>query len=259
MTPLSATLALDTKRCGGKAAALARATAAGLPVPAGVVLSVEEVDAIVAGAHNHRLLEEILEAFPDCALAVRSSAIGEDSEKHSFAGQYTSVLGVRGKDSLRQAILAIERSSHSAAAASYRARHGSVTPPKLAVVIQALLASEIAGVLFTRNPSTGENERVIEAGRGLGDAVVGGEITPDRYRVARGGTLLEHTPGEHPIELSEAQLLALDRLATDCEALFGGNQDLEWAFVGDRLYLLQCRPISRPISRPITGRAGGGQ
>lgn len=138
----------------------------------------------------------------------------------------------------------------------------------MGVVVQRLVHADCAGVLFTRHPTTGADERVIEATWGLGEAVVAGIVTPDHYRVARGGRVLEKTPGEkdcaimwseeggtaevpvpaHKVSmlcLDDMRLAALDALASACEKAFGGTQDLEWAFAADRLYLLQRRAITR--------------
>jgi pyruvate,water dikinase len=139
----------------------------------------------------------------------------------------------------------------------------------MGVVVQQLVHAEVAGVLFSRDPLTGEDVRTIEAAWGLGEAVVAGLVTPDRFRVARGGRILERVLGEKDIAirwatsgsgtteeavededqerlcLDDAALAALDDLATKCEAVFGGTQDLEFAFAAGRLYLLQRRAITR--------------
>src|SRR5690606_4326790 len=130
----------------------------------------------------------------------------------------------------------------------YRSRMGLEESSRMAVVIQQLVDSDVAGVLFTRNPVTGADERVIEATWGLGEAVVCGLVTPDSYRVARGGREIERTLGEKDIAirprstdqggepteevpvrpdlvdafcLDEAQLSALDALAATCDEVFG--------------------------------------
>jgi pyruvate,water dikinase len=122
--------------------------------------------------------------------------------------------------------------------------------------------------MFTQNPITGADERVIEASWGLGEAVVAGRVIPDQYRVDRSGTVLERTPGvkkvairtlpeggtieaEVPPELVErlclddGQLEELNRLAGRCEHVYGPARDLEWAFADGELYLLQCRAVTR--------------
>lgn len=138
----------------------------------------------------------------------------------------------------------------------------------MAIVLQALVPAESAGVLFTKNPLTGADERVIEGSFGLGEAVVSGMVTPDRFRVARGGRVLEQTLGDKDIEIcwhsaggthelpvsperlgqlciDAAQLAELDALASACERSFAGPHDIEWAFAQGRLYLLQRRAITR--------------
>ena len=138
----------------------------------------------------------------------------------------------------------------------------------MAVVIQALVPAESAGILFTRNPLTGADERVIEGSFGLGEAVVAGLVTPDRFRLARGGAVLERALGDKDIAigwhpeggtqeialsaersaqwcLSHAQLQELDALASACESALPGPHDIEWAFAAGKLYLLQRRAITR--------------
>ena len=137
----------------------------------------------------------------------------------------------------------------------------------MGVVIQHLVQADVAGVLFTRHPITGADERVIEASWGLGEAVVSGLVTPDNYRVLRGGQVLEKTAGDKDIMLrwkdgrtsecevhadlvsahclDDARLALLDALATRCESMFPGAHDIEFAFEGPSLYLLQRRAITR--------------
>src|SRR5262249_37484719 len=125
-----------------------------------------------------------------------------------------------------------------------------------------------AGVMFTRNPINGADERVIEASWGLGEAVVAGLVIPDHFRIGRSGEVLERTPGLKKIAvrtlpeggtveeqigperaeqlcLDDSQLEDLHRLATRCEEVYGPDRDIEWAFAGGQLYLLQCRAITR--------------
>jgi pyruvate, water dikinase len=148
------------------------------------------------------------------------------------------------------------------------------------------VVADCAGVLFTQNPFDGADEIVIEACWGLGESVVAGLVTPDRFRVSREGTVLERTPGmkdiairilpeggtqesEVPAELIRAlclddtRLRELHALATKCEKTFGGTQDLEWAFAGGTLYLLQRRTVTRgPADKDVPRlwpSASGGQ
>ena len=118
-------------------------------------------------------------------LAVRSSAVDEDGADASFAGQHLTLLNVPSADALGTALREIWWSANSDSAISYRKRVGLFTRPSVAVVVQVLLDPESAGVMFTRNPISGADERMIEASWGLGEAVVAGVVIPDSYRVAR--------------------------------------------------------------------------
>ena len=252
---------------GGKALELGRALRAGLPVPPGWALSPPLVERIVLGdsSARQRVFAQLDGLGP---AAVRSSAVGEDGADASFAGQHASVLNVRGREALLGAITSVYESARSSAALAYRRRLGITAEPRMAVVLQQLVLADSAGVLFTRNPLTGADERVIEGTFGLGEAVVAGLVTPDRFRVARGGAVLEQTLGDkdiaiawrpeggtHELELSAersaalcvspAQLAELDALASRCEQAFPGPHDIEWAFAGGKLYLLQRRAITR--------------
>lgn len=269
--------ATDGERFGGKAASLAHALRAGLPVPPGVALADSFVSAI--GLGDRGATAELADLPLPCGdeLAVRSSAIGEDSASASFAGQHTSKLGVRPGERLREAIQAVWRSGFQEGALGYRDRLGLDQSPRMGVVIQPLVDASAAGVLFTRNPVTGAPERVIEASWGLGESVVQGVVVPDLYRLSPDGTLIELTLGDKrtesrvlpdggvaahgvPLEragrscLDEVRLMALHELALRCEAVWGGDHDLEWAFAPNgTLHLLQRRPLT--TSSPRGGTA----
>ena len=259
--------AQDEFRYGGKAAQLAVALQAGLPVPDGLALSAEFVEAICA--HQDSALEQISRYFEQISwpVAVRSSGIGEDSADSSFAGQHDTLLNVIGADQAIAAIRQVRDSAHSDAAQKYRARMGLPLDAQIGVVIQRLVNPDCSGVLFTRNPITGSNERVVEAAWGFGEVVVSGLITPDHYRFTPDDTLLEATPGYKDIQLqmradggldersvdaerieqravTDDQLKQLNALAQRCEKVYGGDQDIEWAFVQESLYLLQRRAIT---------------
>jgi pyruvate, water dikinase len=265
---------IDPERFGGKAAQLGTATRAGLPVPDGVALSVEFVDVLAAGKDRaRRELEAALSSlqFP---LAVRSSAVGEDSATASFAGQHLTCLGVGELSAVADAVNEIWRSARSPAALAYRRRLGVTRAPRTAAVIQELVSADCAGVLFTRNPIDGTDEVVVEAAWGLGETVVAGLVTPDRFRIARAGAVIERVAGLKDVAvvpargggtrqiavpegraralcLDDEQLTRLVSLARRCEDVSGRACDLEWAFSGGELHLLQCRPVTRaaPVTR----------
>jgi pyruvate,water dikinase len=211
---------------------------------------------------------------------VRSSAVGEDSAGASFAGQHITVLNVPSADDVEAAVREVWWSANSDSAITYRKRLGVFARPSVGVVVQSLLQPETAGVLFTRNPITGADERMIEASWGLGEAVVSGRVIPDSFRVSRtgevldrrtglkrfairsapdGGTLDEDVAPElvESLCLGDEQLRALSDLASECERVYGLERDLEWAFAGGQLYLLQCRALttSAGAAAPATAKA----
>jgi pyruvate,water dikinase len=214
-------------------------------------------------------LEHSLTPFKDGAVAVRSSAIGEDGASASFAGQHASFLNVRGLDEVLSAIASVWASGQTESARRYRARMSIAGEPRVAVIVQALVPAEMAGVLFTIDPVSGSGERwFVEASWGLGEAVVGGLVTPDRYVIARTGELLERQLGRKDVAmvadenggttevaindpaqvqgacLDEQALVRLAELGAACERLFGAGQDIEWAEARGKLSLLQCRPVT---------------
>jgi pyruvate,water dikinase len=276
MRPVALAEGVEESAYGGKAAQLAAAIRAGLPVPGGLALPAGFVDAVAADQpYAIRKLKEICVSLSG-PVAIRSSAVGEDSETASFAGQHLTCLNVRpSQPALAYAVRAIWQSARSESALAYRQRLGLPSEPRIGVVLQELVVADCAGVLFTQNPFDGADEIVIEACWGLGESVVAGLVTPDRYRVSREGTVLERTPGmkdiairilpeggtqesEVPAELIRAlclddtRLRELHALATKCEKTFGGTQDLEWAFAGGTLYLLQRRTVTRgPVDKDV--------
>jgi phosphoenolpyruvate synthase/pyruvate phosphate dikinase len=260
--------ARDDAIFGAKAVGLGDAARAGLPLPPGVALSGEIVEAVAGG--EARAIKKVTKAVRPLGgpLAVRSSAVDEDSADASFAGQHLTLLNVPSADELGDALREIWWSANSDSAISYRQRVGLFTRPSIAVVVQALLDVDVAGVMFTRNPVTGADERIIEASWGLGEAVVAGQVIPDQFRVDRTGQILERTPGVKGVAirslpdggtfeeelrqelverlcLDDARVGELNDLAARCEDVYGEGRDIEWAFAGGQLYLLQCRAITR--------------
>lgn len=258
----------DESRFGGKAASLGKSLRDGLPVPDGVALDVDAVDEIAhAGPAAAPSCEAMLVTLGG-RVAVRSSAIGEDAKDASFAGQHTTVLNASSAEALVHAIVEVRQSAHTASALAYRARMKIAGPPQIAVVVQRLIDADCAGVLFTRNPTTGDRERVIEAAWGLGESVVSGAVVPDSYRLDTDGRLIERSLGIKDIALrlhpgggttevvvdeerareavlTSSALADLHALTLRCEAVFGEDLDIEWAIEGERLFLLQCRAITR--------------
>jgi pyruvate,water dikinase len=270
----------DESRFGAKATGLGAAARAGLPSPPGIALSGLFVDEVAAGKED--AIEQLVTAARSLVapLAVRSSAADEDGADASFAGQHLTLLNVPSVDDLTAAIREIWWSANSDSAITYRQRVGLFARPSVGVVVQSLLNPDSAGVMFTRNPINGADERLIEASWGLGEVVVAGRVTPDTFRIEREGGVLERTCGVKKVAIRAAvdggtldetvapelveqlcldddQLAQLNSLATQCEQIYGPARDIEWAFAGGQLYLLQCRAVTRAGSSTRPTVAGG--
>ncbi len=202
------------------------------------------------------------------AVAVRSSATAEDLPRMSFAGQQDTFLNVVGEGNLLKSVVACWSSLWTARAIGYRARNGIAQDEvALAVVVQEMVQSEAAGVLFTANPLTGRrDEMVIDATLGLGEALVGGHVEPDHYVVEtatrqissrflgakelaihageESGTLTEEIHAGHLQALPDEAILSLSDLGQKVVDLYDFPQDIEWAWADEKLYLLQSRPIT---------------
>lgn len=226
-----------------------------------------------AGGFPPDLLEVIRSAYlgldlGSIAVAVRSSATAEDLPGMSFAGQQDTYLNVVGEESVLRAVVDCWSSLWTARAIGYRQRNGvSHRGIALAVIVQSMVQSEASGVLFTADPLTGKRDViVVDAALGLGEALVSGRVTPDHYVVAAPALhIVEKTLGEKALSirgetgggtisvaehaaskqaLPDAAIGELAFLGQRAAELFGAPQDIEWAWVEDRLWLLQSRPIT---------------
>jgi pyruvate,water dikinase len=266
--------ARDADRFGGKSASLGELLHAGIPVPSGFAISTsaaEDLTETLRGEIAARHAE-----LGDEPVAVRSSALGEDSAEATFAGQQDTYLWVRGIDAVYDAVRRCWASLYNPEAVAYRERFG-VQNPAMGVTIQRMVDAAVSGVMFTRNPVSGDRSMVaINASWGLGVAVVGGEVTPDDYLVSKvtgevvrqtiNAKTIEYVPapsgtgtarvevvGERQNEscLDDAQIHALVDLGKRIERHFGRHQDVEWAIDhnGD-LFVLQSRPVTGLPERP---------
>jgi pyruvate,water dikinase len=218
------------------------------------------------GAAHERLV------LPDTSrpVAVRSSATCEDAADASFAGLQDTYLWVESAAQMIQRVRSCWASLYSVESISYRLRHGFAEERvAMAVVVQHMVEARTAGVMFTRSPTTGDRSVVtIEAAWGLGSAVVGGEVTPDRWVLGKvtgeistreiSDKVIRHAPaaggGVEPVAvdeqhrrapcLSDEELQALRALARRIERHYGCAQDIEWAIDRDSgaILLLQSRP-----------------
>jgi pyruvate, water dikinase len=258
---------------GGKGASLARMTADGLPVPPGFVIpsqvlrdsvdvermrelaasrSASELQELVAAAEPPE--EEITSAYEnltgtekkacDHRVAVRSSAVAEDSEAASYAGQQETYLFVEGAWEVCRRVVDCWASFFSERALFYRAEKGSLQDLRMAVVVQKMVDPEKSGVIFTVDPVRRRRDRmVVEAVRGIGEQVVSGEVTPDHYTLDRKGKVKREKIVDDRV-LTDEELQRLGDLGRRLEERQGVAQDIEWAIVGGEVYLLQSRPVT---------------
>jgi rifampicin phosphotransferase len=213
------------------------------------------------------------------ACAVRSSATAEDLPTASFAGQQDTYLNVVGPDAILQHVSRCWASLFTERAVTYRARNGfDHRKVAMAVVVQQMVFSQAAGILFTADPVTSNRKVVsIEASFGLGEALVAGLVTPDVYKVrdgeiakavaakrlairprSAGGTqevAIEPENQEQPA-LTDAQIVRLAQLGRRIEAHFGQPQDIEWCLVDDGFQIVQSRPITTLFPIPATSDQG---
>jgi pyruvate,water dikinase len=292
----------DELSFGGKSASLGELLGAGVRVPPGFALSCEaHALARASGGMPAVVRDEISRRYATLAavageleppVAVRSSAVGEDSATATFAGQQETILWMRGVDEICGAVSACWDSLYSDTAVSYREHlGGDDREPAMGVAIQLMVDAAVAGVLFTCNPLNGDPSVVaINASWGLGLAVVGGEVTPDDHLVSKvtGEVVretvsvkgVEYVPDpaargvvlrEVPPDRASSRCLdddALDRLldvARAAERHFGSHQDVEWAIartgtLPENLFVLQSRPVTTvgpreppAIVEPVSG------
>ncbi|MTI84335.1 MAG: hypothetical protein FH756_10605 [Firmicutes bacterium] len=277
--PLRAPEAALSDQAGTKAANLSRLLAAGFPVPDGIIVTTaaftahvssvvtepaQAVDAIVKKplpTPVEDALHLALAAFGDVSLAVRSSGVAEDLAGASFAGQYETILGVRGPAAVSDAVRKCWASAFSSHIQTYQANREQDTD-RMAVLIQPVIEADAAGVAFTANPVSGDlSETVVSAVRGLGERIVSGQVSPDEWVVREGRAVCLSSPEN---ALNEREVLAVAELARNVENYFGAPQDIEWLFSSGKLYLLQARPITtladtvkvEPVPVPVEPPSG---
>ncbi len=264
----------DAALVGGKAANLSRLARMHHRVPDGFCLPVTVLDQ----GHPFDLRDEIDRAIsdlmtchrlPELLVAVRSSAVEEDSAMVSFAGMHETYLNVAGTEAILQAIVRCWESARSHRALEYRRQRGlSLEKVQLALLVQQLIVSDISIVAFSMNPVTlNRAEVVINASWGLGESLVSGTVTPDTFVVRKsdlevtsqniadkgrmtvavsGGTREVDAPNFLRMKacLSDEQLIEVTQLTLSLEATMGYPVDVECSYAGGKLYLLHCRPIT---------------
>ena len=294
------------REIGGKAAGLARLMHGGFPVPDGFVVTTSAYgrhlhdrkvsatyEAIAASTPPDDVASDIRTAYrdlcrrsgqPDVPVAVRSSATAEDMGNASFAGQQETYLGIRGEEAVVAHVVRCWASLFTPMASAYRQKVGIPDEAaEMAVVVQRVVEAEAAGVMFTLNPVSGDRSKVcLEAAPGLGVALVGGEVTPDRYLVDKvtlraverqvgskpfaygldetGGLVKDAISDERGGEpcLTDTEVSELAAVAKRVERYFGAPQDIEFAVgEGRRVWILQARPETVWSSSSAAGSNGG--
>ena len=301
---------------GGKGLSLMRLFQAGFPIPPGFVLTTsffepwivllkatpawkqflavdlaglrdvcQRLKAISAGyelsTEQKKRLREALITFDEKTLfAVRSSSPEEDLGSASFAGGYETVLGVT-TDRLEAGVHTVFATCLDARIVTYKHERGlAAAEPRIAIVVQEQIASEAAGVGFSVHPVTSDpDQAVFESNWGLGQTVVAGRVSPDRFVMHKptrkilerqlgkkeralvlltgGGTHEREDPRHEQLSLQDGQLQALTEAVIAIERHFGRPVDMEWAFAGGRLYVLQARPIVKRAAAPAVSKAPG--
>lgn len=270
----------EVQRVGGKVANLSR-LAADHRVPPGFCLTTAAYgEWIAAGggdwptallaeltAHYGQMVERC--AVESLQVAVRSSAIDEDGQSASFAGQYETYLNIIGAEAVAAAVTRCWQSTRSEQVLEYRRQNDlPVDDVQIAVLVQQMVPADIAGVAFSANPvNKNRDEVVINTSWGLGESVVSGTVSPDTYVVGKGDLQVKerqiaekekmtvaHPEGTREVDvprfmrgestLDDAKAIEVAQLARALEEQMGWAVDIECAYHGETLYLLQCRPIT---------------
>jgi pyruvate,water dikinase len=265
---------VDENHLGDRILSAAAQAQAQVNDPAALDRASEQIQSLIAqGTIPGDIAETIRRSYSelgaDTPVAVRSSATAEDLPGMSFAGQLESYLNVRGGDAVIHAVKRCWASLWTGRAIGYRERQG-IRPEdvSMAVVVEQLVAAEVAGVVFTANPLTGaRDELMINAAWGLGEAIVSGRVTPDTIVINKrtGAIVSQEIAGkevmtvrspegtrEEPVPvdkrrraaLEPAQAAELARLGEKIEQLYGQPMDIEWALCDGRIFIVQARPVT---------------
>ena len=269
---------IDAKEVGNKAAFLSYMKSNGFNVPSGIVLgadvfsttvsenknkkdvdlllknlnteNVDETAKKIKGLYNSLTLcdsvKKKIEEFTDLSkkYAVRSSGIKEDLAGFSFAGQYDTFINVCGSEAIADAVLKCYLSTYSETVLSYFATNGiAAKDAEMAVIIEEMVDSEISGVAFTVNPTSGDDKEIfIEAVYGQGENLVSGKAHAERYAYNWWNEKITQKSSDL---LSDEKIKKVAETALEIQMLFGYPCDIEFAFMGEELYILQARAITK--------------
>ncbi|MHA2224686.1 MAG: PEP/pyruvate-binding domain-containing protein [Candidatus Hodarchaeales archaeon] len=234
--------AVNLEIAGGKGGTLARLFQAGFSVPYGFIIAPTAFDGDEllpeAWEQIQYFIKRILKKDRGASFAVRSSALAEDSVRASFGGQFETVLDVVSDADIHQAIKTVRQSRSSERVQAYSKAKGLDFEHEIAVVVQKLIRTDISGVLFTKDPVSGDNKVVGNYVKGMGDKLVSGTIDAHEFSFKRPKGRY-HGPAE--LQKYANDLL---KLALSVEKELGCSQDIEWGIMKNKIYLLQSRPIT---------------
>lgn len=223
----------NIEKVGGKAANLGKLIELGINVPKGFVCTSIENRNDIYNMYDNLKLKKV---------AVRSSAICEDGKQNSYAGQFETFLNIN-KEEIINSIKKCYESNKSENIKEYiNEKNISTDNTKVSVIVQEMIAGEASGVMFTKNPITGEDKIIIESVLGLGEKLVQGEVTPTQFVIDKNTLLVENEIG--PKILSNNKMEALSQIGLKIENYFKVPQDIEWTIEDEKIYILQTRNIT---------------
>jgi len=223
----------DVQEVGGKASNLGELIKLGFNVPRGFVCTSKENRDNIYNMYNKLKLDKV---------AVRSSAICEDGIQNSYAGQFETFLNIN-KEEIIKSVEKCYDSNKSENIKGYINEKNIVDDnTKVSVIVQEMIDGDISGVMFTKNPVSGNDTIIIESILGLGEKLVQGEVTPTQITINKNTLIIENKIGKEM--LSDNEIKTLSRIGLDIERFFKAPQDIEWCIRDGEIYILQTRNIT---------------
>jgi pyruvate, water dikinase len=223
----------DVQEVGGKAANLGELIKFGFNVPKGFVCTAKENKNNIYNRYNKLKLDKV---------AVRSSAICEDGTQNSYAGQFETFLNI-DKEEIIKSVEKCYESNRSENIKGYINEKNIVDDnTKVSVIVQEMIDGDISGVMFTKNPVSGDDTIIIESVLGLGEKLVQGEVTPAQIIINKNTLMIANKVGIKM--LSKNEIESLSKIGLDIERFFKAPQDIEWSLKNGKIYILQTRNIT---------------
>ena len=220
----------DVQEVGGKAANLGELIKFGFNVPKGFVCTAKENKNNIYNMYNKLKLDKV---------AVRSSAICEDGTQNSYAGQFETFLNIDKEEIIKS----VEKCYRSENIKGYINEKNIVDDnTKVSVIVQEMIDGDISGVMFTKDPVSGDDTIIIESVLGLGEKLVQGEVTPAQIIINKNTLTMENKVGIKMLSNNEIELLS--KIGLELERFFKAPQDIEWSLKDGKIYILQTRNIT---------------